>query len=154
MSKGRITYEAEVSYAHILVKDITSKCARLHGHNGKVTVILGGELIDGKVVDFNKLKDIIGVLDHKTILPTTLVHLQATSSPNYTFHTKDGKYYSLPKQDVILIPYDETTCENLASYLGDLIERTCTLVEYIAVEWSETAKSRAHSERSVLHGKC
>ncbi|MCX8083176.1 MAG: 6-carboxytetrahydropterin synthase QueD [bacterium] len=74
MRKG--TYEIRVwdffSSAHHL-RNYKGKCERIHGHNWKVEVCVSGENLDkdGLLIDFcllkNKLKDVLGILDHRDL---------------------------------------------------------------------------------------
>ncbi len=56
----------EISAAHRLELDYSSKCSRLHGHNFQVTVFCKSKTLDknGMVVDFDIIKDKIKILDH------------------------------------------------------------------------------------------
>ncbi|MHA1723203.1 MAG: 6-pyruvoyl trahydropterin synthase family protein [Candidatus Baldrarchaeia archaeon] len=113
------------SSAHFLVGH--PKCGRLHGHNWLVTVEFKGEIgEDGMIIDFldvkNYLKKVIEPLDHKLLIPI--------QSPNVSVKVKDdrveleqgGKRYSLPKEDVSLLPLKAITCETLAKYIHDKIK--------------------------------
>ncbi|MGL6195993.1 MAG: 6-pyruvoyl trahydropterin synthase family protein [Thermoguttaceae bacterium] len=69
-----VSREFTFCYGHRL-PDYNGKCANIHGHNGKVEILLESESLDsqGMVVDFSELKDKIGhwleeTLDHKLIL--------------------------------------------------------------------------------------
>ncbi len=69
-----ISREFSFSYGHRLL-DYQGKCARLHGHNGRVRITLGAERLnkDGMVLDFSDIKvKIEGWLnremDHRMIL--------------------------------------------------------------------------------------
>ncbi|HUT22159.1 MAG TPA: 6-carboxytetrahydropterin synthase [Candidatus Bipolaricaulota bacterium] len=47
---------------------ISKDCARLHGHTYLVKVeIESGELKNGMIADFKKIKDIIGIFDHRHV---------------------------------------------------------------------------------------
>ncbi len=58
----------EISAAHQLNLDYTSKCSNLHGHNWLVTIVCkvkdDGLDQNGMVVDFSKIKEIVNRLDH------------------------------------------------------------------------------------------
>lgn len=64
-----VTKRVEVSGAHKLDLSYPSKCSRLHGHNWVITVTAKSETLndDGMVVDFTKIKQIVGQLDHACI---------------------------------------------------------------------------------------
>lgn len=66
--------EIHFSYGHRLL-NYKGKCARLHGHNGRVAVELSSTQLDslGMVMDFYKIRETIGkwideTLDHKMVL--------------------------------------------------------------------------------------
>jgi 6-pyruvoyltetrahydropterin/6-carboxytetrahydropterin synthase len=75
----QISKEYQICYAHRLLNH-QGKCARLHGHNGQVTVSIDGEVEEslysprnGMVLDFEDLDIGVGkwlneYLDHRTIL--------------------------------------------------------------------------------------
>jgi 6-pyruvoyltetrahydropterin/6-carboxytetrahydropterin synthase len=69
-----VTKEIYFCYGHRLL-DYSGKCARLHGHNGRVQIELKADSLDkrGMVYDFGDVKEIIQhwidkELDHKMIL--------------------------------------------------------------------------------------
>ncbi len=66
--------ELHFSYGHRLFQH-PGKCAHLHGHNARVQVEISSERLDpqGMVIDFEQIKETIGLwiqktLDHKMIL--------------------------------------------------------------------------------------
>jgi 6-pyruvoyltetrahydropterin/6-carboxytetrahydropterin synthase len=69
-----VTREIHFSYGHRLFNH-PGKCARLHGHNGRVQIEVSSQKLDnaGMVVDFEEIKQSIGTwiletIDHKMIL--------------------------------------------------------------------------------------
>ncbi|MCM8761731.1 MAG: 6-carboxytetrahydropterin synthase QueD [Candidatus Omnitrophica bacterium] len=74
MSNGiyEIKVEETFSSAHHL-RNYRGKCERVHGHNWKVEVYVIGDNLDedGLLIDFailkDKLKDILGALDHRDL---------------------------------------------------------------------------------------
>jgi 6-pyruvoyltetrahydropterin/6-carboxytetrahydropterin synthase len=69
-----VTRELTFCYGHRLL-DYSGKCRHLHGHNGRAVITLRTAGLDelGMVVDFSKLKRIVGgwidtALDHKMLL--------------------------------------------------------------------------------------
>ena len=65
-----ISKRIEIAYAHQLRLNYESKCQRLHGHNGIVTIYCCAEALDenGMVVDFSVVKNNIQEqLDHKNL---------------------------------------------------------------------------------------
>lgn len=70
----RITQEIDFSYGHRLLR-YEGKCRHLHGHNGRLQVVLAGDRLDerGMLVDFGDVKKqvrrwIEKHLDHRMIL--------------------------------------------------------------------------------------
>jgi len=74
MNKYMVEVEDHFSYAHRLRGPEAGKCGRLHGHNARVVVRLEADGLDanGMVVDFRKLKKVVGKVvdefDHRTLL--------------------------------------------------------------------------------------
>lgn len=70
----KVTKTIDFCYGHRLI-NYEGKCANLHGHNGRVEIDLGTEVLDarGMVVDFGDIKSIVKdwidtSLDHKMLL--------------------------------------------------------------------------------------
>jgi 6-pyruvoyltetrahydropterin/6-carboxytetrahydropterin synthase len=70
----RVTRELSFCYGHRLL-EYDGKCRHLHGHNGRAVITLEAAQLDalGMVVDFSKLKRIVGgwideTLDHRMLL--------------------------------------------------------------------------------------
>jgi 6-pyruvoyl-tetrahydropterin synthase len=94
----------------------------LHGHTYLVTLTLEGDPDEAEMVcDFADAKEalsqVIAPLKRRTIMPARL--------PGGTVTTRDGqvivecgrKHYSLPAEDVVLLPVPNTTTEALAGWL-------------------------------------
>ncbi|MFM8288914.1 MAG: 6-pyruvoyl trahydropterin synthase family protein [Planctomycetaceae bacterium] len=69
-----LTQELEFCYGHRLIH-YSGKCRFLHGHNGRVEVVLGGTRLDerGMLTDFGEIKRVLRTwidteLDHKMLL--------------------------------------------------------------------------------------
>jgi 6-pyruvoyltetrahydropterin/6-carboxytetrahydropterin synthase len=69
-----VTRELSFCYGHRLL-DYSGKCRHLHGHNGRAVLTLAAPTLDalGMVVDFTRLKRVVGAwidqtLDHKMLL--------------------------------------------------------------------------------------
>ncbi|MCH8828252.1 MAG: 6-carboxytetrahydropterin synthase [Planctomycetes bacterium] len=69
-----VTQEIEFCYGHRLL-NYSGKCRHLHGHNGKVVIVLRADHLDdrGMLVDFSEVKNAIKAwidetLDHRMIL--------------------------------------------------------------------------------------
>ena len=106
------------------------KCGRLHGHSYAASAKFRGEVAgpDGMLVDFHDAKramrEVCEALDHRVLIPmergdvTVLV-----VGDNLDIRIQD-KAYSLPKDDVLLMPLPAVTAERLSEwFLGELLRR-------------------------------
>jgi 6-pyruvoyltetrahydropterin/6-carboxytetrahydropterin synthase len=69
-----VTRELSFCYGHRLL-NYAGKCRNLHGHNGRAVITLAAAKLDelGMVMDFTRLKEVVGswideTLDHKMLL--------------------------------------------------------------------------------------
>ena len=82
---------ATFSAAHYL-RNYRGKCENLHGHNWKVEVVVGTEVLDdaGMGLDFTVLKsrtaEVLAGLDHKTLNEVTPFSEENPSSENIARH--------------------------------------------------------------------
>ncbi|MFB3909671.1 MAG: 6-pyruvoyl tetrahydropterin synthase family protein [Candidatus Eisenbacteria bacterium] len=102
-----IEREISFSYGHRLV-GYPGKCARLHGHNGVVTIELAAERLDaqGMVLDFTEIKRLASgwieaTLDHRLIL--------AEDDPAAALLRDAG-------EEILIVPFPPTA-ENLSRYI-------------------------------------
>ena len=101
----------------------------LHGHNYRVLV--KGEAPDLKedmVFDFLNIKPIVrevcDSLDHKLLIPKDNKHLKIYSDKKNTIiETPDESYFSIPQQDVLLLPIQNTSAERIAVYISEEVRR-------------------------------
>jgi len=105
------------------------QCERLHGHNYRVAVEVSSPLDDNfYIFDFIALKkitmSICDELDHRMMLPTRNPHIMVTTEGHQVNVTFEGKYWSFPLEDCILLPIENTTAELLAKYIADRIKPT------------------------------
>lgn len=101
----------------------------LHGHNYRVMVKGEAfELESDMVFDFLDIKPIVrevcDSLDHKLLLPeqNDLLKIKLREA-NYEITPPDGSFFSIPKQDVLLLPLSNTSAERLAIHLAGEIHR-------------------------------
>ena len=124
---GRIGIELSRDYftfsaAHFAqLEDGTSEA--LHGHNFAITVRVERETsANGYVVDFSHVKSavlsITRALNHRVLLPRDATRVLISTSANEIEVNADGNRYVFPASDVALLPVKNTTCEELASYVG------------------------------------
>ena len=90
--------------------DYKGKCARLHGHNGRVQVEISSERLDpaGMVIDFYKIREKIGNwidvnLDHRMIL--------SEKDPLAAVLRKEG--------EPVVVMKENPTAEALAKWIFD-----------------------------------
>lgn len=105
----RVSQEIEFCYGHRLL-NYSGKCRHLHGHNGRVVIVMEGAELDdrGMLIDFGDIKGAIRTwiddeLDHRMILcdrDPALALLRAQGEPIFT------------------IP-DNPTAENIARLIFD-----------------------------------
>lgn len=135
-----IQTEKTIAIAHFVqTAGEKSPCRRLHGHNLRVIVSINGEVKDdGMVVDFRHIKEIINRLDHKTIIPDSLV----VSDANGLLYIETG--YSklvLPINDVIVLSLPAITAENIAIYFIREIQNIIGKDDIVTIKIYESEKS-------------
>ncbi len=112
----------QFSSAHFLIFPDGS-AERLHGHNYRVYVALEGRLDDhGLVLDFKRVKpvvrELVDELDERWLVPG--------EHPVLTWERRGGgvevryreRRYVAPVEDVLVLPINNTSAENLAGWLG------------------------------------
>jgi len=111
------------SCAHFLIFPDGSK-ERLHGHNYHVDVEIEGGLSDrGLVIDFNHAKPIVrelcDSLDEHWIVPGEHPELkiEALADGHTSVIYREARYL-VPSDEVIVLPINNTSVENLAAWLG------------------------------------
>jgi 6-pyruvoyl-tetrahydropterin synthase len=115
-----IDYVSKIDVAHLLVGHL--KCGFLQGHTFLVKVKLTGEL-DSKGVVINTIdakrdiKEEIALLDHTMLLPAASPDMAITERGDQVEIDCEGKHYSIPKGDVVLLPLTAITAKLLASHL-------------------------------------
>jgi 6-pyruvoyl-tetrahydropterin synthase len=140
-----IQTEKTIAIAHLVqTADEKSPCRRLHGHNLKVVVTINGEVKDdGMVVDFRMAKEIINKLDHRTIVPKSLV----VSKEDELLYISTGySRFALPLTDVVVLNLPAITAETLAMYFVREIKKTLSVDDYVSVQIFESDKSFAEAD--------
>jgi 6-pyruvoyltetrahydropterin/6-carboxytetrahydropterin synthase len=113
--------------SHFLIFEDGSR-EPLHGHNYRVKVKGDSPKLTGDMVfDFLDIKPIVrevcDSLDHKLLLPGENPRLELTEKgSNLELRTPDGSYFSFPKQDVLILPLQNTSAERLAIFIGHEIK--------------------------------
>ena len=99
----------------------------LHGHNYRVQVKGEAPELEGDMVfDFLDIKPIVrevcDSLDHKLLIPKENKQLKIhTENKNIIITTPDESYFSIPAQDVLLLPILNSSAERIAVYICDEI---------------------------------
>jgi 6-pyruvoyltetrahydropterin/6-carboxytetrahydropterin synthase len=96
---------------------------RLHGHNYRVAVEVGGPLDENHYVfDFIALRDrtaaISAELDHHMLLATKNPLLPVDANDHRVRVTFRDKEWVFPREDCILLPIENTTAELLAKWIA------------------------------------
>lgn len=138
------------SCAHFLIFPDGSK-ERLHGHNYYVDAEIEGLLTDkGIVIDFIQVKPVIrelcNELDEHWLVPGQ--HPELVVKPRDDGHTEvayRGCRYLAPSEEIIVLPINNSSAENLATWFGrELVRRVQarfgrTQVQKLRLAVSETS---------------
>lgn len=116
------------SAAHFLIFPDGS-AERLHGHNYRVFVELDAGLSEhGLVIDFIMVKpvvrELVDELDEHWLVPGEHPELRVEQEGSATRVTYREREYLAPSEDVIVLPINNTSSENLATWVGrELVRR-------------------------------
>ncbi len=120
------------SAAHFLIfPDGTAE--RLHGHNYHVRTEVEAVLTRfGIVIDFKQIKpvvrELVDELDEHWLLPGEHDVLEIIERPDGVTEVRyQDRYYAAPSEDVIVLPINNTSSENLAGWLGRELMRRLSL---------------------------
>lgn len=141
----KIGTEKTIAVAHLVQSaDEKSPCRRLHGHNLRIIVEIEGKVkLDGMIVDFRHIKEIINELDHKTLIPQEL----ATWDGNDILIETEYNRYVIPKSDCAILYITTVTAENLAKYLVYRIDEIIDNNDSVTVTVYESDKSYAMARK-------
>jgi len=138
----KINLVEEVSFAHTVNGD--PKCSRMHGHNWKFSVEVGATtLIDGMVINFTTIKNVIRELDHKYVVSKR--DIQEMDSKLRVSVNGDGKmrvFDIFDSESVVVLDLEYITAEMLCKYIYDRIKSIRNDV-FVKVMVCETEKSCA-----------
>lgn len=133
------------SIAHFVL--FSDSCEVLHGHNYAVSAQIGGALdAVGYVVDFGivkkRLRAIVDALDHKIILPGEHPDLQITQADNNIEARFNGKFFSFPSDDTLVLGIKNSTAEYFAEHicgrLLDALKEAGERISWLSVEVVES----------------
>jgi 6-pyruvoyltetrahydropterin/6-carboxytetrahydropterin synthase len=111
------------SAAHFLIFPDGS-AERLHGHNYRVYVEIDGRLSpEGLVLDFKEVKpvirELVDSLDEHWLIPGEHPVLTWSERDDGVVEVRyQERYYAAPREDVIVLPINNTSAENFAGWLG------------------------------------
>ncbi len=145
------------SSAHFLIFPDGS-AERLHGHNYRVFVEVDAALSQfGLVVDFKMIKpivrELVDELDEHWLLPGEHEHLQVTRRDDGITEVRYmERYYAAPHEDVIVMPMNNISAENLATWMGrQLHKRLGARFPDLAVRQLRCAVEETAGQRGVYH---
>lgn len=132
----------------------------LHGHTFVPAVTLTGDINeDGMLLDFHDVKkalaDVIAPLRRKTLMPAQPPGGSCVSEDGQMFIECGAKRYSLPLEDVTLLPMANTTTEAIAAYLLEQLVpyvRDEPGVELIELRLSEAPDTEAIASADLRSG--
>jgi 6-pyruvoyltetrahydropterin/6-carboxytetrahydropterin synthase len=116
------------SAAHFLIFPDGS-AERLHGHNYRVFVEIAAELSrHGLVLDFKQVKpvvrEMVDELDEHWLVPGEHPVLRWNDRGDGVCEVRYlDRYYAAPTNDLIVLPINNTSSENLATWLGRELQR-------------------------------
>ncbi len=143
------------SAAHFLIFPDGS-AERLHGHNYRVFVEIDARLSKfGLVIDFKEIKpvirELVDGLDEHWLLPGKHHELQIDEpQPGQTRVRYRERLYMAPSEDVIVMPINNTSAENFATWLSmQLRERLAQRFPEVHVRWLEVKVEETAGQRGV-----
>jgi 6-pyruvoyltetrahydropterin/6-carboxytetrahydropterin synthase len=158
MERWAIELEKEYfkfSAAHFLIFPDGS-AERLHGHNYRVFVEIDAELTRyGLVIDFKTIKPVVREicdrLDEHWIIPGEHPVLRCgTRADGITEVRYLDRYYAAPSADVLVLPINNTSSENLATFFGrELLRMLEERFEDVRVSSVRVAVEETSGQRGV-----
>lgn len=147
----------QFSAAHFLIfPDGTPE--RLHGHNYRVYVKVQAALSEhGLVLDFKMVKPVVRALlaelDEHWLLPGRHpeVHVAPLGDGRLEVRYRD-RYYQAPAEDILVLPVNNTSAENLSTWIGhELRRRLGERFPQLALASLEVAVEESPGQRGVYH---
>jgi 6-pyruvoyl-tetrahydropterin synthase len=148
------------SAAHFLIfADGTAE--RLHGHNYRVYVEVDASLdAHGLVLDFIEIKPVVRALcdelDEHWLLPglhRELVVRDLPPEPGFAPHVEvryRDRLYRAPKADVIVLPVNNTSAENFATWIGrELARRLAERFPNVEIRGLEVKVEETPGQRGI-----
>ena len=143
------------SAAHFLIFP-DGRAERLHGHNYRVYAEVRAELSrHGLVMDFKMVKpvirELVDELDEHWILPTEHPDLHLREREDGIVEVRyQERYYAAPREDVILLPLNNTSAENLSTWVGrELLRRLRERFPDVEIQGLQVAVEETPGQRGV-----
>ncbi len=143
------------SAAHFLIFEDGS-AERLHGHNYRVRVEIEARLsAHGLVLDFRKVKPVVrelcDELDEHWLVPGEHPVLRWGRRDDGVIEVRYlERYYAAPEEDVLVLPINNTSSENLATWFGrELLRRLRLRFPEVAVRVLRVAVEETSGQRGV-----
>ncbi|MEZ5962927.1 MAG: 6-carboxytetrahydropterin synthase [Planctomycetota bacterium] len=144
------------SAAHFLIF-ADGSAERLHGHNYKVFVEVCGALDrHGLVMNFKEIKplvrQLVEELDEHVLIPGEHHELTATreADGSTTIRYRERRY-SIPSEEVVVLPISNSSAENLATWVGrELLRRLAERYPGIRPSALEVGVEETPGQRGVF----
>lgn len=144
------------SAAHFLIFPDGS-AERLHGHNYRVFVELEAQLsTHGLVMDFKAIKPVVREicdgLDEHWLVPGQHAVLRWSESGGSIEVRYLDRLYRVPREDVIVLPINNTSSENLATWFGrELLAKVAQRFADVKVRALRLAVEETSGQRGVYY---
>ncbi|MEY2807657.1 MAG: 6-pyruvoyl trahydropterin synthase family protein [Planctomycetia bacterium] len=145
------------SAAHFLIFPDGS-AERMHGHNYQVTAEIEAALTrHGLVLDFKMAKPVVremcDELDEHFLLPAEHPVLQHGLREDGVMEVRYlDRYYALPAEDVVVLPINNSSSENLATWFGrELMRRLRLRFEDVDFRALRVSVEETRGQRGVYH---
>ena len=143
------------SAAHFLIFPDGS-AERLHGHNYRVYVEIQANLSPhGLVLDFLQakplVKELVDELDEHWIIPANHPDLHHEQREDGVIEVRyRDRYYAAPTEDVLVLPINNTSAENLSAWLGgELVQRLSVRFPELQLHVLEVKVEETPGQRGV-----
>jgi len=131
---------------------------RMHGHNYQVTAEIEAALTNhGLVLDFKMAKPVVrelcDELDEHFLLPAEHPVLQHGVREDGVMEVRYlDRYYALPVEDVVVLPINNSSSENLATWFGrELMRRLRLRFEDVDFRALRVSVEETRGQRGVYH---
>jgi 6-pyruvoyltetrahydropterin/6-carboxytetrahydropterin synthase len=131
-----------------------SLCETLHGHNYRAAIRVGGT-VDQNYYVFNFvtikriMKQICDELDHCVLLPTENPLVRLEHDGDNVVARYKHRFYSLPREDVVLLPIPNTTAEMLARYICGRVRERLQEHDSSNLHWIELEVEEAPGQSAL-----